>query len=94
MHSNILGILGFINTFDLKVVSRIQVAFTVSKISALLIIICAGAYTAFSVGVSSGDTVEEWFPTSKNPFDFSKVMMALYGGLYTYSGWFVRKKMF
>lgn len=83
----LIGILGFINTFNVKLVSKIQAAFTISKIAALIIIISAGIWYTFN-SISNNNEIQGWI-INKKDFKLSKIALSLYSGLYTYSGWFV-----
>lgn len=74
-----------VNMTNVKVLSRIQAAFTITKVFALLIIIVLGIYH-FCVGpVKTHDLLTSWFDT--NEFKFNGLAMAMCNGLYSYSGW-------
>lgn len=78
-------LLSVLNMYEIKFVSKIQAAFTITKISALLIIICIGFYNL----IKRNDAIErklldEWFV---HDFKFNGIGMAFYNGLFAYSGW-------
>lgn len=68
-----------------KVVGKIQVAFTVTKIAALLIIIFIGFYNFYSGPVKTEQILHDWF--YKYPINYNGLAMAFYNGLFSYSGW-------
>ncbi len=79
--------MGFINSFNLKFVNRIQVSFTAAKVGALLLVIGAGVYSAVTHGQKTTEIVENWFPKDVKSIQYGQAAIALYSGLYTYSGW-------
>jgi L-type amino acid transporter 5 len=92
------GILGFVNMFNLKFVSKVQIVFTISKTVALLLIIGAGVYTMANNTTNSTKKITEWFDSndnSKKSLDdkFGRIALSLYSGLYTYSGWYNLKNI-
>lgn len=71
---------------DVKLVSKIQSVFTITKVAALLIIIVAGFYYYIRyVPISPGQLAAEWFSLEK--FNYNGIAMAFYLGLFSYSGW-------
>jgi hypothetical protein len=71
---------------SMKTVSKIQISFTIAKIAAILIIVLAGVWTYAMSSKSFEDTITEWFILDK-PYNFDGLAMALYTGLFGYSGW-------
>ena len=69
--------MGFINTFNLKFVNRIQVVFTVAKIGALLLVIGAGIYSAVVHSQKTSEIVENWFPKDIKSIQYGQAAMAL-----------------
>jgi amino acid transporter len=75
----------FLNMSNIKLVSKIQAAFTVTKMAALLLIIFMGFYTFIIGPIKTDELLQSWF-------DFKDVKlnglaMAFYNGLYSFSGW-------
>lgn len=79
------GFLGFINSFNTKIISKLQTLFTTAKILALIIIISAGFYSFFKSSTKTGELLSDWFP--RQTPDMSKIALALYSSLFAYSGW-------
>ncbi|RNA36723.1 Y+L amino acid transporter 2 [Brachionus plicatilis] len=78
-------LLSVLNMYKIKLVSKIQAAFTITKIFALLIIISMGVY---NLGKRSDaikvKVLNEWFPQD---LKLNGIGMAFYNGLFAYSGW-------
>lgn len=62
-------------------------AFTSAKVGALLLIIGAGIYSIIMYYQKTSEIVENWFPKDSSKIEYGQVAIALYSGLYTYSGW-------
>jgi amino acid transporter len=71
--------------FSVKIVSKVQSAFTVAKIAALLLIIIMGFYKFFSGRESITTKFVGWF--TDYPIVYSGITMAFYNGLFSFSGW-------
>jgi amino acid transporter len=78
--------LGFLNSMNMKIVSKVQISFTITKIAALSIIVLVGIWTFANSSKSIQRTLTEWFVSDK-PYNFDRIAMALYTGLFGYSGW-------
>ena len=69
----------------IKIVSKLQTAFTVTKILSLLIIVVVGFVYFFMGEKTTQQVTHEWF--FKYPVDTGGIAMAFYNGLFAYSGW-------
>ena len=68
-------------------IARMQIAFTITKTLALLIIVFAGVWTLVrSTDSSTTSLVVDWFSIVKLK-SFDNMALALYSSLFTYSGW-------
>ncbi len=74
-----------INLFNVNVVSKVQSAFTIAKISALLLIIIIGFVSFLSGPGNLADLTKSWF--TDYPIKYDGIAMAFYNGLFSYSGW-------
>lgn len=70
---------------NVKIVSKIQAFFTITKILALLIIIFFGFYNFAIRPTTTKEIVNEWFFESE--VNFNGLAMAFYNGLFSFSGW-------
>ncbi|XP_053624156.1 Y+L amino acid transporter 2 [Plodia interpunctella] len=77
-----IGLLTFINAYDVKFTTRIQNVFMFTKISALVIIICGGIVWMARGGVEHFE--DGWAGTKTSVSDWS---VAFYSGIFSYSGW-------
>lgn len=78
-------LLSVMNMYEVKLVSKIQAAFTITKILALIIIIFMGFYHLVKRGDSISEKIfDEWFPQN---FKLNGLGMSFYNGLFAYSGW-------
>ena len=82
----IICLLGFLNTFNVKSVSKIQTVFTILKVIVIAIVIGAGFWQFINSTLKSKDMVTSWFTLNKQ-LDFSSITLALYSSMYAYSGW-------
>lgn len=80
-----ISIVCVINLFNVNIVSKVQSAFTVAKIAALLMIIVIGFYNFFSGPGSITEVTTSWFVDY--PVNYQGLSMAFYNGLFSYSGW-------
>ena len=69
----------------MNIVSKIQSGFTIAKISALLLIIVMGFYNFFSRAGNITEVASDWFVGRSVNYD--GLAMAIYNGLFSYSGW-------
>lgn len=77
-------LLSVLNMYNVKLVSKIQAAFTITKIIALVIIIFLGLFSCINQGeVVKKRILNEWFDNS----NYNGLGMAFYNGLFAYSGW-------
>lgn len=74
-----------VNTSNVKVVSKIQAAFTLTKIAALFIIIFLGFYNFFTGPVKFNEVIDKWFFQEK--INYNGIGLSFYNGLFAYSGW-------
>jgi amino acid transporter len=75
-----------VNMSNVRLMSKIQSVFTITKILALLIIIFAGFFNYFqSSQYSPSDVINNWFIESE--FNFDGLAKGIYSGLFAYSGW-------
>lgn len=75
-----IGILAFVNCYEVKWATFIQDIFTYAKLLALFIIIATGI-----VQLGRGKT--ENFTWDETEQDFSKIILSFYSGLFAYNGW-------
>lgn len=80
-----ITLLSALNMSNVKLVSKVQAAFTITKILALLIIIFLGFFNFFTGTVSLTELGQKWFVQEKIRFD--TIGMSFYNGLFAYSGW-------
>ncbi|XP_041987285.1 Y+L amino acid transporter 2 [Aricia agestis] len=77
-----IGLLTFINAYDIKFTTRIQNVFMFTKIAALVVIIFGGILWMAKGGVEHFDN--GWDGTVSSVSDWS---VAFYFGIFSYSGW-------
>jgi amino acid transporter len=78
--------LGFVNSLNVKIVSKMQTLFTITKVITFIIVICVGIWTSIDTSTQIKETLVEWLPEEKS-FDHSKIALAFYNALFAYSGW-------
>ncbi|CAF0937698.1 unnamed protein product [Brachionus calyciflorus] len=79
-------LLTVLNLYNVRLVSKIQAAFTITKIFALVIIIFLGLYSCLSRSeFVKHKILNEWFDVKK--MNLNGIGMAFYNGLFAYSGW-------
>uniref|UniRef100_H2ZJ21 Amino acid permease/ SLC12A domain-containing protein n=1 Tax=Ciona savignyi TaxID=51511 RepID=H2ZJ21_CIOSA len=71
------------NCFSVRYGTRIQDIFAYAKVLALIVIMIVG-FIALGNGTSSSSLAEPWKGTTNN---IGNIALALYSGLYAYSGW-------
>lgn len=82
----ISGFLTFLNSFDVRVTTKLQDVFMFFKIGALGLVIVTGM-VAIYMGVNDNFTAERaWEHTTTNP---SKIAASFYSGIFSYCGWYL-----
>jgi len=76
-----ITLVAFINCASVKLAAKVQIVFTVAKLTALAIIIGTGVY-ALTTGVT--DNLENSF---KGEITYNTIGLAFYQGLWAYDGW-------
>jgi amino acid transporter len=82
----VLCLLGYINTFDVRFISKIQMTFTIAKLTALFIVISTAFWTFYEKSNEKTSQLTGWLYSDK-PNDYSKIALSLYNSLFSYSGW-------
>ncbi|CAD5209629.1 unnamed protein product [Bursaphelenchus xylophilus] len=81
---SLLWLVTWMNFFELsKFAARFQIAATTAKLLSCFLIIVTGFYYFFIKGYNEGLTE----PMKNSNYEIGNVLMSLYGGLYTFSGW-------
>ncbi len=71
----------------MKFISKIQLTFTLAKLTALLVVILSAFWTVYEKSNEKTNQLTGWLYSNK-PYDFSKIALALYNSLFSYSGWY------
>ena len=92
-----LGFLTFVNCWDVKWSTFVQDTFTYAKLFALFIIMGTGVYQlstgksfVFLNRLNSSSLFKghyEYFTFEGSDYDFKKISLAFYHGLFAYNGW-------
>ncbi len=81
-----LGFLTFLNSFDVRVTTKLQDVFMFFKIGALGLVIITGL-AAIYLGVNDNFSPERaWENTSTDP---SRIAVSFYSGIFSYCGWYI-----
>ena len=76
-----------VNMSNVRMMSKVQAIFTVTKICALSIIVIAGFYNYIMYSPYTPTQVfNNWYIDSD--FDFDGLAKGIYSGLFAYSGWY------
>lgn len=80
-----LGFLTFLNSYDVRVTTKLQDVFMFSKIGALGIVIVTGL-VALYMGVNDNFSSEKvWQNTATDP---GQIAVSFYSGIFSYCGWY------
>jgi len=74
--------LTWLNCYSMKVTTRLQNVFMVTKVVALLLVICVGIYALSQGGYKNFDNAFAYSETEPG-----KICLAFYSGIYSYAGW-------
>lgn len=77
-----LGLLSFLNCYDVKLTTKLQNLFMFTKVFALVMIIIAGVVYVALGNVEQFQNV--WYGTVTDP---GRIAVAFYSGIFSYSGW-------
>jgi len=84
MNASFIGFLTFLNSYDVRVTTKLQDVFMFSKIAALGVVIIAGIVAIF-MGLNDNFTPEKvWENTPSEP---GKIAVSFYSGIFSYCGW-------
>ena len=79
------GFLTFLNSYDVKITTKLQDVFLFCKIGALGTIIATGMYAIY-IGVNDNFQPEKaWQNTATEP---GKIAVSFYSGIFSYCGWY------
>lgn len=75
----------FLNSYDVRVTTKLQDVFMFSKIGALGIVIVTGLFALY-MGVNDNFSPEKvWQNTATDP---GQIAVSFYSGIFSYCGWF------
>ena len=82
--SNNSGFLTFLNSYDVRITTKLQDVFMFSKIGALGIVIITGLIALY-MGVNDNFSSEKvWQNTATDP---GQIAVSFYSGIFSYCGW-------
>ncbi len=81
-----VGLLTFVNCYNVKWATRVQDIFTLAKIIALVVIIICGVVYLMQGNTQNLSYPESFEGTSTSP---GHIALAFYSGLFSYAGWYV-----
>ena len=81
-----VGLLTFVNCYNVKWATKVQDVFTFAKIVALLIIITFGAIHLIQGNTENLSYPHSFVGTSTSP---GHISLSFYSGLFSYAGWYV-----
>ena len=80
-----------LNSLNAKLIRKLNNLFTITKVGAIFIVVFSGFWSFYQSSNNKNDLIKDWFP--KATPNFSKVALAVYSSLFSFSGWLVNKSL-